>query len=161
MRMQADRPQRRGRKSRIGRDLWPELQRLDREGLELKQLAAWLLAQRGIEVSESTMSRVMAKIRECAPCQPTPPPELEPATDDEELRTLRRYARREMLYGDEWRQRQSGANLLLKVIEIQRQRREDQPPTPQPTPLATATPELTLEQEAELVRQHLGKRALP
>lgn len=162
--------ERRGRKSEIGTELWPELQRLERAGRSLNELMAWLAAERGIQVSKPTMSRVMAKVRAAAPVPEPPPqaPELEPATDDDELLTVRKFARHQMQKGECWKAQQGGAALLLRIIELRRKKQPTAPPPDQTGAQAAATssppPEelpapLTPEQEAEMVRQQLGKRA--
>lgn len=132
---------------------------------------AWLAAEHGIQVSKPTMSRVMAKVREAAPVPEPPPqaPELEPATDDDELLTVRKFARQQMKDGECWKAQQGGAALLLRIIELRRKKQPVVLPDP-PTAGTTATssrtaegvppPQLTPEQEAELVRQQLGKRAM-
>jgi len=157
--------ERRGRPCEIEPELWPELQRLERSGMTQKQLMAWLFESNGIVVSKPTMSRVMARIRQAAPSLPDiPPPDLAPANDEDERKILRKLAR-DMMDGkvEDWKQAAAGATLLMRI------RAEEQKPSMHPAPDASAAnlgmpridpPQLTPEQEAELVRMQLGKTAL-
>lgn len=109
----------------IGSHLWPELQRLEREKKTQPQIVEWLAQEHGIKVSVPTLSRVMAAIRAAAPVLAETLPELEPATEEDERKILRKLAR-DMMDGkvDEWKQAAAGATLLLRV------RAEEQKPAP-------------------------------
>jgi hypothetical protein len=87
-------------------------------------------------------------------------PELEPATDEDELRAMRRQFRAQAVDRSlAPRDRHGAARLVLAIMAKQRALRDSQPPEPPQAPAAIASPALTMEQEAELVRQYLGKVA--
>jgi hypothetical protein len=71
----------------IGVKLWPDLQRLEREGKSLQQILDWLLQEHQIKTSKPTLSRLLGEIREAAPIEPVPP--LEPASEEDELKIIR------------------------------------------------------------------------
>lgn len=162
--MAGDKP---GPESRVPRALWAELQALERAGRTQQELVAWL-AERGVELSRPALSRTLARIREAAGEPPPDDPELEPASDEDELRLMRRKFRAD--YRNKAlsaRDQQGAARLLLQIMEAQRPKTV-QPPAGvgqtaavQERPAAPApAPALTPEQEAEAVRAQLGKRAL-
>ena len=133
-------------------------------------MTKWLV-DHGVKVHLNTVARALEKVRAAAPLPPEPAPDLEPATDEDELLTVRRFARKQMNEGEGWKAQQGGAALLLRVIELRRKKQTAQPAeaagqvgvvqgtAPAPV-IAPEQPQLTAEQEAELVRQQLGKRPL-
>jgi hypothetical protein len=94
------------------------LQRLDREGKNLAELSEWLRQEHGVSVSKASVCRTLQRVRAEAPAEPAP--ELEPASDEDVLRTVIKFARQEMR-GSEWKQRQGGASLILKALALKRQ----------------------------------------
>jgi hypothetical protein len=111
----------------IGVKLWPDLQRLEREGKSLQQILDWLLQEHQIKTSKPTLSRLLGEIREAAPIEPVPP--LEPASEEDELKIIRQLARDEMKGGD-WKQRQGGASLLIRLRAEERASKEAERPKP-------------------------------
>ena len=105
--------------------MWPELQRLEREGKKLREILEWLQQEHGIKVSKPTLCRVMGEIRAAAPIPVETLPKLQPATEEDERKILRKLAR-DMMDGkvDDWKQAAAGATLLLRV------RAEEQKPAP-------------------------------
>lgn len=113
--------------------LWPELQRQDRERKTLPVIVEWLAREHGIRVSAATVSRTLTKIRAAAPppapvvlapADPDPSARLDPATEEEELKTIRAEIRKD-LRSVEWKARHSAARLLLEVLAEHRARREE------------------------------------
>lgn len=106
----------RGYGREIPKRLWPDLQRLEREGKKQIELVAWLESECGAKVSVPTLSRLMAQIRSLAPpVEPDPTPALEPQTDEDELRTIRHLAREEMAADREPKVRIAAAGLLIRL----------------------------------------------
>lgn len=155
--MAGDKP---GPRSKVPKTLWPELQRMERENKSQEAITAWLNEEQGIEISRAAVCRTLAQIRKEAP-PALPDPELEPATDLDEVKTMRTSLRQEMRTGAEWRQRHSAAGLLLRIMEAQRELTKPtaEPPQPgAPQPETAPTRQLTPEEEAAAVAAQLGKR---
>lgn len=133
---------------------------MERDGQSLKQIADWLAANHGITVSVPTMSRRLAVIRAAAPPLPPPAPDLLPATDEDELATMRRHFRAQVYKpGQSLRDQRDAAKLLLAIMAEQRERRVGpQPVLPvQPAVTLPGAPQLSAEEEAEQVAAYLGK----
>lgn len=97
------------------------------------------------------------------PAPPLPAPDLLPATNEDELATLRRHFRQQVYQaGQSLRDQRDAAKLLLAIMAEQRERRQTPPapqavPTIQPVSVPAAVPQLSAEEEAEQVRVALGK----
>lgn len=154
----------RSHRSEIGTELWPELQQLERAGQSLKEIADWLLTEHQIKVSVPTCSRLLAKIRAAAPIDPPAVPVLDPATDEDQLRSYRaRFHRHATCDALSVHAQIAAAKLVIAIMAEQREQRQAKSPAPQsvlpgPGPVAgPAAPTLTAEEEAEQVRQQLRK----
>lgn len=135
------------------------MQALERAGKTLAHIKGWL-QEHGVEVSRMGVSRTLDKIRVAAPLAPPPAPQLEPATEEDDLAVVRRAARDDMREG-EWRKRQGAMGLLLRVAELRRKVHPVPLPLPaaisRPTTAASSRPEMTAEQEEAEARRQLGK----
>lgn len=128
----------------IPQALWPELQQLDRQHVLIEDVVAWLATTHGIKVSRATVSRTLAKVRAAAPpplpvilasTAPDPVPQLDYATEGDELVALRADIRKDLKATD-WKQRHSAANLLCKLLAESRARQYRSGPEPAPAAAA-------------------------
>lgn len=158
--MAGDKP---GPRSKVPKLYWAPLQQRERRGDSQQSMIEWLAGE-GIEVTQGTLSRSLKRIREEAPLDGEDEAlQLAPASDLDQLVSMQAQFKKESKIATEWRHRHSAANLVIRIVEVRH--RLERPAAPEASttasaPVPSGPPPLTPEQEAEAVRQQLGKRAL-
>ena len=112
----------------IPKELWPEVQRLDRGGLGAKKIRVWLKENHGVDCSHMAVHRLLERLQDPARIDPQtgeapippvlaepPATRLEPPTDEEGLEHIRRLAYKEIRASDDWKQKHSAMRIAISA----------------------------------------------
>jgi len=121
--------------------MWPLLQEWERAGLTVRAMVG-KLTEHGIQAHRSSIGRTLLKIREATIEAAPPAADLDEWSDADEIREIRRIARR-LLYS----RNPFAALAAARLLQHLRSRTSTDEPTPRPPDASPSMPVFTVQKD--------------